>query len=166
MSEFSFLSSSSMAVTITCLQLVAKLQWSKCWEHTCAYFFDRPELLSNLTLTSVCLLPLTTFMLCSHSLKKKKKMLKFLFLTLINDMFTSAPSPKSNNYRINVFFNSPQYQKQRCATCKSKQENISGDYKANEKRLEIAELGSFSTIWPYFPCPRNSCKHGHFHLKN
>lgn len=110
--------------------------------------------------------PFNNFYVMLTFLKKKKKCWIFLFPMLINDMFTSAPSPKSNNYRINVFFNSPQYQKQRCATCKSKQGDISRDYKANEKRLEIAELGSFSTIWPYFPCPRNSCKHGHFHLKN
>lgn len=125
-----------MAVTITCLKLVAKLQWSKCWERTRAYFFDRPELLSRHDI-DFCMF--TTFNSSYAILTFLKKWAEYsYFRWLINDMFTSSPSPKCKNYRINTFLKNPlQCQKQRRgATCKSKQGEISGDWKVNKKKAD------------------------------
>lgn len=92
-----------MAVTIICLKLVAFLQWSKCWEQTCAYFFDMPEELSRHDIDFWIFIPLNSCYNYAHySLKKKKKSEYSYSEWLRNDMFTFSLCPKSKTYRINI----------------------------------------------------------------
>lgn len=66
-----------------------------------AYFFDMPEELTGMTLTSGYLFLLTAVITMLTTLKKKKAEYSYSEW-LRNDMFTFSLCPKSKTYRINI----------------------------------------------------------------
>lgn len=153
-----------MAVTITCLKLVAFLQWSKCWEQTYAYFFDRPEVLNWLDSDFCTFATLNSSYNWAHFSFKNWAEHSYL-VWLINDKTINFLPQSLKLQKKKFFFNPLQCQKQRRgATCRSKQGEISGEYKTNEKR-QTKQLG-FSAMWPCFHCHKTSYKHNHLWCRN